>query len=57
MIIVLIALILGIIGLMVINRKTKRKSVVIRNLRYRQLNEPMKIIDYSRYHEGIEGEK
>ncbi len=57
MIINLIAVILmGIIGLAITNRK-RRKSVMIKNVRYRQLNEPVGMIDYSRYHEGLGGEE
>ena len=56
MIIILIAVILmGII--IATNRRRKRKSVMIRNVKYRQLNEPVGMIDYSRHHEGLGGEE
>lgn len=56
MIIILIAVIsLGIIVALT-NRK-RRKSVMIKNVRYRQLNEPVGMIDYSRYHEGLGGDE
>lgn len=56
MIIILIAVILLGIIVVVTNRK-RRKSVMIRNLRYRQMDEPVGMIDYSRYHEGLGGDE
>ena len=53
----IIAVSLVVIGLVVNNGKTKRKSVMIRNVKYRQVDEPAGMIDYSRYHEGLGGEE
>lgn len=53
MIIILIAVIsLGII-IALTNRKRKRKSVMIRNVKYRHMDEPVGMIDYSMYCDGL----
>lgn len=56
MIIILIAVILMGIILAMTNRKRKRKSVMIRNVKYRQMDEPLGMIDYSMYCDGLGGE-
>lgn len=55
MIAVLIAVILMAIIVVMTNRKRKQKSVMIRNVKYRQMDEPVGMIGYSLYHEGLGG--